>query len=224
MKKLLFLLITTLTLILFVSFGIEKPSVEREENELLEYYKPDVEQVSTKYYSRYDVNILLEQASSNYLSNVYNIPIYIVSPILRYSIMYNVPIHLSLAVAQVESSFSPEATNVNNNGSVDYGLFQLNNSYRTGWTRSDFFDINTNTEEGISYLSEMISYFDGDIISAIAAYNAGPYRVENNNIPESTQMYIVKILEAEDYFNIVLNDYISSEQSIVLNSERGIDG
>lgn len=225
MKKIL-LLTTLLALVLLLVSWVLLPDVNgmKEESEILEYYKPQIEQNDTKFYTRNEVNSLLEQASPRYLSNIYDVPEHIVQPILRYSLYYDVPFNLIMGVVFVESRFDPRAINRSNrNGSVDYGLFQLNNSYRD-MTVAEFLNVETNSREGISYLADMIRYFDGDVISAIAAYNAGPYRVDENNIPESTQMYIIKVLEAEDTFNIILNEYIRTNESIVLNNERNFDG
>jgi soluble lytic murein transglycosylase-like protein len=55
---------------------------------------------------------------------------------LHYTKSYSVDPSLALAVARVESRFDPKAIHKNNNGSVDYGAFQVNSSNRK-WLKRD---------------------------------------------------------------------------------------
>lgn len=59
------------------------------------------------------------------------------------------------------------------------------------------FDPAENISAGTRYLKEMLSRYKGDIRLAVAAYNAGPQRVETDgNVPEiaETQGYVTAIL------------------------------
>lgn len=61
-----------------------------------------------------------------------------------------------------------------------------------------------NLEGGARYLRSMLDRFDGDLVKALAAYNAGPGRVERaNGIPaiRETQVYVAAILAR-------LNNYV----------------
>ena len=58
-------------------------------------------------------------------------------------------------------------------------------------------DPHANLEGGARYLRMQLNRFDGDLLKALAAYNAGPGRVERaNGIPRSreTQHYVISIM------------------------------
>jgi len=116
--------------------------------------------------------------------------------IIENSIKYDIPIHISFAIAWHESRFNPTAVSPpNRDGSRDWGLFQLNDSYRN-WTQNQFFDIPTNVEEGIRHYRWCLDQ-TGDIIPALQAYNAGLSRVLQNRAPKSTLQYVENILNYE---------------------------
>ena len=73
------------------------------------------------------------------------------------------------------------------------------------WDENAYYnDPNYNKLLGIAYLSEMLNRFDGDVEKALAAYNAGPGRLEQalaqneenwlDLMPAETQNYVVSIL------------------------------
>jgi soluble lytic murein transglycosylase len=56
---------------------------------------------------------------------------------------------------------------------------------------------------GIAYMSEQLRKYDGDVARALAAYNAGPGRVDEalasgddwlSHLPGETQQYVEKVL------------------------------
>jgi len=49
---------------------------------------------------------------------------------------------------------------------------------RTGLTKGDLFDPNYNVQVGTAYLRMLIDRFEGDVYLALAAYQAGPSRVQ----------------------------------------------
>ncbi|MBA4043865.1 MAG: transglycosylase, partial [Erythrobacter sp.] len=58
-------------------------------------------------------------------------------------------------------------------------------------------DPHANLEGGARYLREQLDRFDGDLEKALAAYNAGPGRVERaNGIPNirETKQYVAAIM------------------------------
>ena len=58
------------------------------------------------------------------------------------------------------------------------------------------FDIEQNIEGGAKYLKQMLERYDGNLEKALAAYNAGPHKVDAvNGIPaiDETQKYVAKI-------------------------------
>ncbi len=62
----------------------------------------------------------------------------------------------------------------------------------------DAADLGGNVEGGAAYLAQMLARFDGDVIKALAAYNAGPEAVAHyNGVPPyaETQHYVDAVLE-----------------------------
>ena len=118
----------------------------------------------------------------------------IAQAILDNSDEFNVPAALAFALSWEESSFNPHAVNrYNQNGSVDRGLFQLNNRSFPDLETNDFFDVNINARYGISHLRHCLDS-GGSEISALAIYNAGTGRIRNTGAPKATLDYISRIL------------------------------
>jgi soluble lytic murein transglycosylase-like protein len=62
---------------------------------------------------------------------------------------------------------------------------------------SDVFDPSANVDGGTRYLRELLVRYDFDLIKALAAYNAGPQRVEQyHGVPPyyETQAYVAKVV------------------------------
>lgn len=131
------------------------------------------------------------------------------SLITRASARYGVPESLIKAVIATESSFNPQA--VSSAGAK--GLMQLMDGTARGLGVSDPFDPAQNIDGGTKYLSYQINRYGGDVKTALAAYNAGPGRLQRLGIgndeqlmekfhllPQETQGYIAKIMKAQAKF------------------------
>lgn len=90
----------------------------------------------------------------------------------------------AVGIMQVMPDTAPEAAQL-------AGVKWDPNAYRT--------DAAYNELLGIAYFSQLLRKYDGDVVKALAAYNAGPGRTDrviagNANLPDETQDYIRKIV------------------------------
>lgn len=109
---------------------------------------------------------------------------------------------LTVARLMVENpEFNPEATHRNENGTIDVGLFQLNDYYL--WTtfktrywfdniQLDPFNWKHNTYIALHHMKYLDDKFKVQD-DAIMAYNCGEGNVMNGTIPASTITYLAKV-------------------------------
>ncbi len=112
---------------------------------------------------------------------------------------YGVDPALVAGVIQVESGFDPSV--VSHAGAK--GLMQLMDETADILGVTNSFDPAQNIDGGVRFLRDMLDRFDGDVSLALAAYNAGPYAVEEyGGIPpyDETQAYVPRVLEYYQQF------------------------
>jgi hypothetical protein len=119
----------------------------------------------------------------------------VVQAILENADKFDIPPSLAFALSWEESKFNPNAVNhYNLDGSIDRGLFQLNNKSFPNLDATSFFDIDKNSYYGIAHLRYCFNSGNNEV-SALAMYNAGTGRVRSTGAPEVTLNYISRILE-----------------------------
>lgn len=87
---------------------------------------------------------------------------------------YNIDEELIRAVIQVESGWKADAVSSKGAG----GLMQLMPRTAKMLGVENLFDPEENIEGGVKYLSQLTDKYEGDVEKALAAYNAGPGRVD----------------------------------------------
>ncbi|RIX59365.1 lytic transglycosylase domain-containing protein [Paenibacillus nanensis] len=119
---------------------------------------------------------------------------------------YGVDPSLIGAVIKTESGFNPDAQS----HAGAKGLMQLMDGTARGLGVSDAFDPAQNVEGGTKYLAMLLRKYGGNEAVALAAYNAGPGRIDRlgistdeelmarlNELPTETQRYIGKVQSAK---------------------------
>jgi Transglycosylase SLT domain len=106
---------------------------------------------------------------------------------------YHLDPDLVNSVIRAESGFNPKA--VSRKGAV--GLMQLEPQTAAQLGVTNPFDPETNVDGGTRYLRELLVRYNFDLIKALAAYNAGPRRVEQyHGVPPyyETQAYVARVV------------------------------
>lgn len=117
----------------------------------------------------------------------------ILDMITKISEKHGVDDKLVKALIRQESGFNPKATS--KSGAM--GLMQLMPATAKGLGVQDAYNPVQNVEGGVKYLKSMLNRYNGNIILALAAYNAGPGAVDKySGVPPyaETQNYVKNIL------------------------------
>ena len=109
------------------------------------------------------------------------------------SARYHLDPDLVNSVIHAESGFKANA--VSRKGAQ--GLMQLMPETASDLGVADAFDPAANVEGGTRYLRELLEHYNFDLLKALAAYNAGPQRVEQyRGVPPyyETQTYVARVV------------------------------
>ncbi|GIP35811.1 lytic transglycosylase domain-containing protein [Paenibacillus sp. J2TS4] len=125
------------------------------------------------------------------------------------SMKYGVETSLIKAVIHAESSYNAYAQS----HAGAKGLMQLMDGTARGLGVTDSFDPEQNIHGGTRYLSSLLAKYNGQEAVALAAYNAGPGRIDRlgianeadlrakfNLLPGETQKYITKVMDLKQTY------------------------
>jgi hypothetical protein len=105
---------------------------------------------------------------------------------------YGVDAELISSVMEVESNFNPKAISAKN----ARGLMQLLPETAARLGVKDIFDPKENIDAGTHYLHDLLQLYKNDLTLALAAYNAGPDKVQKyGDVPpyRETQSYVKQV-------------------------------
>lgn len=111
---------------------------------------------------------------------------------------------LIAAVIHAESNFQAKA----HSGAGAKGLMQINAPTQRYLGVRNIYDPRQNILAGTRYLKELINRFDGNLVNAIAAYNAGPGAVEKHDgVPpyKETREYVQRVLSNFNHYQRAFN-------------------
>lgn len=112
--------------------------------------------------------------------------------VLAAATRYGVDAELISSVMEVESHFNPKAVSVKN----ARGLMQLLPETAARLGVKDIFDPKENIDAGTHYLHDLLQLYKNDLTLALAAYNAGPDKVQKyGNVPpyRETRSYVKQV-------------------------------
>ena len=111
------------------------------------------------------------------------------------ALRYNVDAELIASIIGAESNFDPKAISRRN----ARGLMQLLPETAARLGVHNIFDPAENIDAGTHYLSDLLTHYKNDLALTLAAYNAGPLRVQQyGRVPPfvETQLYVRKVRTA----------------------------
>jgi hypothetical protein len=123
-----------------------------------------------------------------------NLPVPFAEQIRAAALKHQVDEDLIISVIAAESNFNPRAVSAK----FARGLMQILPETAARFGVTDVFDPAENIDAGARYLKELLARYNQDLALALAAYNAGPDRVEQyRGVPpySETRTYIKRVTQ-----------------------------
>jgi len=147
-----------------------------------------------------------------FLSEIY-LPVKFKDLIEKYSLQHDLDPFLILALIREESFFKTDAVST----ARAYGLMQIllgtaSEVAKKRIRRRDLFQPETNIRLGTKYLKYLITKYDGKIHLALAAYNAGDFRVDRwlerfGHAPDDEFIEMIPITATRTYVKNIYRNY-----------------
>ncbi|MDC7219607.1 MAG: transglycosylase SLT domain-containing protein [Spirochaetales bacterium] len=183
----------------------ESQTVQNRDNRVEENYIVELESNTTS------VAPVETAGSQNMLVDaalLENVPDNIELLLIKYSVQYGLPLDVVVRLSEVESNHGEYIRSAQDNydGSFDIGVLALNSNFieyfgeRYFEGDSSLFDPYNpehNIQTGLAYLAHLNALTEGDLTSAVAAYNCGYRSMKRGEIPSSTQRYVKAIIHGE---------------------------
>ena len=136
---------------------------------------------------------------------------------------YGVPPQLALAVASHESGFNPNATNLNTNGTTDYGVMQLNSTTVQTLGVSNPLDPQQNIDAGVQLLAKYYQQYGGNEESVLQAYSEGPGGVGTEDATTSQFIAYVENYTPQPGIDLTGSAVASAPPTMTAPSSPGLD-
>lgn len=154
-------------------------------------------------------NIIVKQNNQTNNENIpqYNVPLSKDLQIYIYKLSKDkkVPYELILGVMKTESDFNPKLSHKNKNGSIDFGIMQINTVHKDLCKQlgiTDLFDPYQNTKVGIELLANIYKNYP-NVHKATMVYNMGEFGAKRNwKVGRGTTTYSRKVVKN---INIITN-------------------
>jgi hypothetical protein len=135
----------------------------------------------------------------------------------------NVPVNIALGVAAHESGFNPNATNVNTNGTTDYGVMQLNTTTVQTLGVANPMDPQQNINAGVGLLGKYLAQYDGNTDLALQAYASGAGTVASGAAPNATATQFLSYVEGYNPAPVLTAAGIDASSGVSVGTDPGTD-